>query len=186
MPPAGQSQTVHGMNHWNMFSSREKQPSHCPLNISFICLVYKCIQCVFAERYFWSLSSGADRFYSNIEDMIGYKPIFFIKWCWKYFTPGICAVSWTRCTESRDIYSLWAINAKFLVIRLSFQGIFLFFLIKYKPLKYNNVYTYPDWGYGIGWMMAMSSMVCIPVGIVVQIWKTKGTFREVKAFFFLF
>uniref|UniRef100_A0A672SDR3 Transporter n=1 Tax=Sinocyclocheilus grahami TaxID=75366 RepID=A0A672SDR3_SINGR len=91
---------------------------------------------------------GSDRFYSNIEDMIGYKPIFFIKWCWKYFTPGICA------------------------------GIFLFFLIKYKPLKYNNVYTYPDWGYGIGWMMAMSSMVCIPLGMLFQIWKTEGTFRE--------
>ncbi|KAI2659525.1 Sodium- and chloride-dependent GABA transporter 3 [Labeo rohita] len=91
---------------------------------------------------------GSDRFYLNIEDMIGYKPIFFIKWCWKFFTPGICA------------------------------GIFLFFLIKYKPLKYNNVYTYPDWGYGIGWMMAMSSMVCIPLGILFQIWKTEGTFRE--------
>uniref|UniRef100_A0A671KBR0 Solute carrier family 6 member 11b n=1 Tax=Sinocyclocheilus anshuiensis TaxID=1608454 RepID=A0A671KBR0_9TELE len=99
---------------------------------------------------------GSDRFYSNIEDMIGYKPIFFIKWCWKYFTPGICA------------------------------GIFLFFLIKYKPLKYNNVYTYPDWGYGIGWMMAMSSMVCIPLGILFQIWKTEGSFREVKTFFFIF
>uniref|UniRef100_A0A8C2G1V0 Transporter n=1 Tax=Cyprinus carpio TaxID=7962 RepID=A0A8C2G1V0_CYPCA len=99
---------------------------------------------------------GSDRFYSNIEDMIGYKPIFFIKWCWKYFTPGICA------------------------------GIFLFFLIKYKPLKYNNVYTYPDWGYGIGWMMAMSSMVCIPLGILFQIWKTEGTFREVKTFFYYY
>ncbi|KAI4897489.1 hypothetical protein NFI96_021889 [Prochilodus magdalenae] len=91
---------------------------------------------------------GSDRFYSNIEDMIGYKPIFFIKWCWKILTPGICS------------------------------GIFLFFLIKYKPLKYNNVYTYPDWGYGIGWTMALSSMVCIPLGIVVQIWKTEGTFME--------
>uniref|UniRef100_A0A8C2KC02 Transporter n=1 Tax=Cyprinus carpio TaxID=7962 RepID=A0A8C2KC02_CYPCA len=99
---------------------------------------------------------GSDRFYLNIEDMIGYKPIFFIKWCWKYFTPGICA------------------------------GIFLFFLIKYKPLKYNNVYTYPDWGYGIGWMMAMSSMVCIPLGILFQIWKTEGTFREVSFFSFFF
>lgn len=60
------------------------------------------------------------------------------------------------------------------------QGIFLFFLIKYKPLKYNNVYTYPDWGYGIGWFMAMSSMVCIPLGIIWMIWKTPGTFSEVK------
>uniref|UniRef100_A0A3Q1CBJ3 Transporter n=1 Tax=Amphiprion ocellaris TaxID=80972 RepID=A0A3Q1CBJ3_AMPOC len=93
---------------------------------------------------------GSDRFYLNIEDMIGYKPVFFIKWCWMILTPGICA------------------------------GIFLFFLIKYKPLKYNNVYTYPDWGYGIGWFMAMSSMVCIPLGIIWMIWKTPGTFAEVR------
>uniref|UniRef100_A0A8C6L2J0 Transporter n=1 Tax=Nothobranchius furzeri TaxID=105023 RepID=A0A8C6L2J0_NOTFU len=95
---------------------------------------------------------GSDRFYLNIEDMIGYKPVFFIKWCWMILTPGICA------------------------------GIFLFFLIKYKPLKYNNVYTYPDWGYGIGWFMAMSSMVCIPLGIIWMIWKTPGTFSEVQTF----
>lgn len=63
---------------------------------------------------------------------------------------------------------------------LLLQGIFLFFLIKYKPLKYNNVYTYPDWGYGIGWFMAMSSMVCIPLGMIWMIWKTPGTFSEVK------
>uniref|UniRef100_A0A8C4EJB3 Transporter n=1 Tax=Dicentrarchus labrax TaxID=13489 RepID=A0A8C4EJB3_DICLA len=91
---------------------------------------------------------GSDRFYLNIEDMIGYKPVFFIKWCWMILTPGICA------------------------------AIFLFFLIKYKPLKYNNVYTYPDWGYGIGWFMAMSSMVCIPLGMIWMIWKTPGTFSE--------
>uniref|UniRef100_A0A7N6A2E3 Transporter n=1 Tax=Anabas testudineus TaxID=64144 RepID=A0A7N6A2E3_ANATE len=96
---------------------------------------------------------GSDRFYLNIEDMIGYKPVFFIKWCWMILTPGI----FIFCLQ---------------------QGIFLFFLIKYKPLKYNNVYTYPDWGYGIGWFMAMSSMVCIPLGIIWMIWKTPGTFSE--------
>jgi len=113
---------VHVMNHWNMFSSREKQPSQCPLNTSFICVAYKYTQRILLRdilsqyQNHWSSSSGADRFYSNIEDMIGYKPIFFIKWCWKYFTPGICAVSWSRCTKSRDIYCLWGINAKFLLI----------------------------------------------------------------------
>ncbi|XP_042180827.1 sodium- and chloride-dependent GABA transporter 3 [Oncorhynchus tshawytscha] len=95
---------------------------------------------------------GSDRFYMNIEDMIGYRPAIFIKWCWMLLTPGICA------------------------------GIFLFFLIKYKPLKYNNVYIYPDWGYGIGWMMALSSMVCIPLGIIIQLWKTPGTFSERMTF----
>ncbi|KAG9483642.1 hypothetical protein GDO78_009520 [Eleutherodactylus coqui] len=91
---------------------------------------------------------GSNRFYDNIEDMIGHRPFFLIKWCWMVFTPGICA------------------------------SIFIFFLVKYKPLKYNNVYTYPPWGYGIGWMMALSSMVCIPLWIIVKVWKTEGTLSE--------
>uniref|UniRef100_A0A452HLI2 Uncharacterized protein n=1 Tax=Gopherus agassizii TaxID=38772 RepID=A0A452HLI2_9SAUR len=96
---------------------------------------------------------GSNRFYDNIEDMIGYRPLSLIKWCWMVLTPGICA------------------------------GIFIFFLVKYKPLKYNNVYTYPDWGYGIGWMMALSSMVCIPLWICIKLWKTEGTVLEVRHIF---
>ncbi|ERE66928.1 sodium- and chloride-dependent GABA transporter 3-like protein [Cricetulus griseus] len=91
---------------------------------------------------------GSNRFYDNIEDMIGYRPLSLIKWCWKVVTPGICA------------------------------GIFIFFLVKYKPLKYNNVYTYPAWGYGIGWLMALSSMLCIPLWIFIKVWKTEGTLPE--------
>lgn len=66
-----------------------------------------------------------------------------------------------------------------------FQAIFIFFLVKYKPLKYNNVYTYPDWGYGIGWMMALSSMVCIPLWICVKLWKSEGTILEVMFIFII-
>lgn len=36
--------------------------------------------------------AGSNRFYDNIEDMIGYRPLSLIKWCWKVVTPGICAV----------------------------------------------------------------------------------------------
>lgn len=63
---------------------------------------------------------------------------------------------------------------------VSRQGIFIFFLVKYKPLKYNNVYTYPAWGYGIGWLMALSSMLCIPLWIFIKLWQTEGTLREVR------
>ncbi|KAF3855112.1 hypothetical protein F7725_023167 [Dissostichus mawsoni] len=54
---------------------------------------------------------GADRFYDNIEDMIGYRPSPVIKYCWLYFTPATCF------------------------------GTFAFALIKYSPLKYNNEYV---------------------------------------------
>lgn len=91
---------------------------------------------------------GADRFYDNIEDMIGYRPGPFIKYCWKYFTPITCI------------------------------GTFAFSLIKYTPLKYNNEYVYPWWGYMVGWLLALSSMVCIPLWMLFKICTTQGTLRE--------
>uniref|UniRef100_A0AAQ4Q1C9 Transporter n=1 Tax=Gasterosteus aculeatus aculeatus TaxID=481459 RepID=A0AAQ4Q1C9_GASAC len=91
---------------------------------------------------------GADRFYDNIEDMIGYRPGCYFKYCWLFFTPATCI------------------------------GTFAFSLIKYTPLKYNNEYVYPWWGYAIGWLLALSSMVCIPLWMVYKISTTKGTFRE--------
>uniref|UniRef100_A0A8C1YUL3 Transporter n=1 Tax=Cyprinus carpio TaxID=7962 RepID=A0A8C1YUL3_CYPCA len=36
---------------------------------------------------------GANRFYDNIEDMIGYAPFPVLKYCWLFITPLICAVS---------------------------------------------------------------------------------------------
>uniref|UniRef100_A0A671V5S1 Transporter n=1 Tax=Sparus aurata TaxID=8175 RepID=A0A671V5S1_SPAAU len=74
---------------------------------------------------------GADRFYDNIEDMIGYRPGPYIKYCWLFFTPATCI------------------------------GTFAFSLIKYTPLKYNNEYVYPWWGYAIGWLLALASMVSL-------------------------
>uniref|UniRef100_A0A8C4F6A1 Transporter n=1 Tax=Dicentrarchus labrax TaxID=13489 RepID=A0A8C4F6A1_DICLA len=88
------------------------------------------------------------RFYDNIEDMIGYRPGPYIKYCWLFFTPATCI------------------------------GTFAFSLIKYTPLKYNNEYVYPWWGYVIGWLLALASMVCIPLWMVYKISTTQGTFRE--------
>lgn len=48
------------------------------------CMHLRRVLCVFA---------GADRFYDNIEDMIGYRPGPYIKYCWLFFTPATCIVS---------------------------------------------------------------------------------------------
>ncbi|KAG7326294.1 hypothetical protein KOW79_009695 [Hemibagrus wyckioides] len=91
---------------------------------------------------------GADRLYDNIEDMIGYKPLFLIKYCWKYLTPLFCI------------------------------GTFVFSLIKFTPLKFNNVIEYPWWGYAIGWWFTLSSTLLVPLWMIYVLLTSSGTLRQ--------
>lgn len=91
---------------------------------------------------------GADRFYDNIEDMIGYRPLPLIKYCLKYVTPLICL------------------------------GTFIFSLVKYTPLKFNNVIEYPWWGYALGWWFTLSSTLMVPIFMVYMLSITPGTLRQ--------
>uniref|UniRef100_A0A4W5N4X0 Transporter n=1 Tax=Hucho hucho TaxID=62062 RepID=A0A4W5N4X0_9TELE len=91
---------------------------------------------------------GADNFYDAIEDMIGYRPNPWMKWSWTYITPVLCA------------------------------GCFIFSLVKYKPLTYNKVYEYPDWSIGLGWSLALASMICIPMVMVIKILQSDGPLIE--------
>ncbi|XP_017158854.1 sodium- and chloride-dependent creatine transporter 1 [Poecilia reticulata] len=91
---------------------------------------------------------GADRFMDDVARMIGYRPFPWMKWCWSFITPCVC------------------------------MGIFLFHLVNYKPLTYNTVYVYPWWGEVIGWCLALSSMLCIPVSLLYKFFRAKGTVRE--------
>lgn len=60
------------------------------------------------------------------------------------------------------------------------QGCFIFSLVKYKPLTYNKVYEYPDWAIGLGWFLALSSMICIPMVMVIKILQSEGPLIEVS------
>ncbi|XP_055018175.1 sodium- and chloride-dependent GABA transporter 2-like [Boleophthalmus pectinirostris] len=91
---------------------------------------------------------GADRFYDNIEDMIGYRPLPFIKYCLKFVTPVICL------------------------------GTFVFSLVKYTPLKFNNIMEYPWWGYALGWWFTLSSTLLVPILMVYMLSITPGTLQE--------
>ncbi|CAH3185314.1 unnamed protein product, partial [Porites lobata] len=56
-------------------------------------------------------------------------------------------------------------------------AVFIFSLVTYSPLKYDD-YDYPDWGQAIGWIMALSSIACIPFVMLYKLVTTPGSFKE--------
>jgi len=56
----------------------------------------------------------------------------------------------------------------------------IFGLVTYTPLSYDQ-YTYPWQANMIGWLIALSSILCIPGFAIVQIIMTPGTLREVSS-----
>ncbi|KAM9813891.1 solute carrier family 6 member 22, tandem duplicate 2 [Neosynchiropus ocellatus] len=106
-------------------------------------LFFAIIQCVAVGWLY-----GADRQYDNIQDMIGYRPMSFMKYCWMYVTPAVCTFT------------------------------LLFSIIKYTPLKFNNTYEYPWWGYTIGGFLTLSSTLLIPAWILYALYSTPGTLAQ--------
>uniref|UniRef100_A0A8D0NLL7 Transporter n=1 Tax=Sus scrofa TaxID=9823 RepID=A0A8D0NLL7_PIG len=109
---------------------------------SGVCLLWVAFFECFAIAWIY----GSDNFYDGIEDMIGYRPGPWMKYCWAVVTPVLCL------------------------------GCFIFSLVKYVPLTYNKVYVYPDWAIGLGWSLALSSILCVPLVMVIRLCQTEGPF----------
>lgn len=54
----------------------------------------------------------------------------------------------------------------------------MFGLIYHEPLQYKG-YKYPYWAEWVGWSLALSSIIMIPLVAIIQLVKTPGTCKEV-------
>ncbi|KAM6922843.1 sodium- and chloride-dependent GABA transporter 3-like [Lycodopsis pacificus] len=91
---------------------------------------------------------GAERMCDTVEVMTGQRPWVFFKLCWRYFTPVICTVC------------------------------FFCFFLDHQPLTTSGGNVYPDWAYCLGWAMALSSVVAVPICAVGKICLAEGTLRQ--------
>lgn len=53
------------------------------------------------------------------------------------------------------------------------QFILIFTVIQYQPIKYNH-YQYPGWAVAVGFLMALSSVICIPLYALFKLCRTDG------------
>lgn len=91
---------------------------------------------------------GVDKFVDNIKEMIGYKPAIWFAICWKYLSPILTG------------------------------SILVMLLVDFKPLKYNDIYEFPPWATALGWTMAMSSILQVPIYAIYALITTPGSLRE--------
>ncbi|KAM4604718.1 sodium- and chloride-dependent GABA transporter 3-like [Polymixia lowei] len=91
---------------------------------------------------------GVDRFYEIIEDMTGQRPCAFFRLCWRYLVPLLSLTS------------------------------LILYLVDYKQLRISSSYTYPDWAHALGWIMAFSSIIMVPLWGIGQMCVGTGTLRQ--------
>lgn len=59
------------------------------------------------------------------------------------------------------------------------QAVIMFGLLYHEPLQYQN-YKYPMWAEWIGWSLALSSIMMIPIVAIIQLCHTPGSLKEVN------
>ena len=75
---------------------------------------------------------GGKKFYGCLEQMLGFKIHSYFYWCWMAISPAFMTF------------------------------IFVFYFVKYTPIKYAGYYEYPWWGEVLGFMISISSMIWVP------------------------
>ncbi|CAD5120248.1 DgyrCDS8820 [Dimorphilus gyrociliatus] len=91
---------------------------------------------------------GVNRYWMNLEYMMGRRIQPLLKWFWFSVTP---------------------------ILDLT---IFILACVTYSELTYNKTYTYPKWAIAIGWSLAALSVIMIPIVAIVKIISSEGSLMK--------
>ncbi|XP_078489569.1 sodium- and chloride-dependent betaine transporter-like [Ciona intestinalis] len=81
-----------------------------------------------------------------------------------------------KTMTGRRLPKLFEISFRF-IIPTVIMAIFCFYCSQWRPLSVGE-YIYPTWANVIGWCLAASSMLCIPIGAFVFLWKQEGNLKQ--------
>lgn len=97
-----------------------------------------------------------------------------LKFMWFIATPGFTLVN-----SINPLSFLFSTLILFIKIKKN-KILIVFTIMTYSDLTYNRVYIFPQWALSIGWVMACSSLLCIPGYAIYRIITTKGSLIEVR------
>lgn len=125
---------------------------------------------------YWSTFpyAGVKRLSDNLEEMTGKRANIFFRLCWQIVAPILITVS------QLDVFnSGWrkASQQNFTCLFL-LQVILIFSIIQFKPARYED-YVFPPWAQGVGWVIALASIIWIPLGVVHTLWVLPGSLMQV-------
>lgn len=91
--------------------------------------------------------------------------------------PGGESAELGRAAKGR-VGKLWGHKSKlpaphWLILPIPSQFILVFTVIQYRPISYNE-YVYPTWAISIGFLMALSSVICIPIYAIYKVCRSEG------------
>lgn len=121
---------------------------------------------------------GLERFTGDVELMLGHRPGLYWRICWKFISPSFIIVSneSSFCLEIQ-VPAFCTNSNQYNDTRL--QGVVVFGLLYHEPLQYND-YLYPTWAEWMGWGLALSSILMIPLFMILQLLSAPGTLKEVN------
>uniref|UniRef100_A0A8C2X352 Transporter n=1 Tax=Cyclopterus lumpus TaxID=8103 RepID=A0A8C2X352_CYCLU len=95
--------------------------------------------------------------------------------CWSYGKQMLCFCFSEMTGKGPNIFFrlCWLIVAPVLI-----TVILIFSIVQFKPARYGD-YVFPPWAQGVGWVIAMGSIIWIPLGAIHTLWVLPGSFMQV-------